>query len=491
MATALAMKPVEKKHGLGYWMESVLEECDRAAVDFSADPVHDLRVALRRCRSMADGLMAIDPDPSWKRMKKAGRQLFRQLGELRDTQVMEDWIHKLATPGDPAASALLRFLATQESAQKQKAAQAFAEFDGKQWKKWAASLPRRESKIPAGSLLYKHLALERWTEAYRLHRRAIRTRSSVPWHSLRIGIKRFRYIVENFLPEHHQAWIDDLKQLQDALGEIHDFDVLWATAVEIQAFPDEASRSHWRDRLEQERNRRMEQYRQRMVGKDSLWQAWRAELPRGKEIEAAAFARLKFWASVLDPDFRHSLHVARFALQLHEGFSTQPHPSREFLQERKVLELSALLHDVGIAKRQKDHHKATARLLQELNPPLGVKKETLRLVASVGRYHRGALPHRGQKTFDQIPSSERRMAMKLAAILRLANAFDSEHNRQIDRIEIEKRNGFFLISARGYNSRSKTAETIAAARHLLEVVMRKPILVRALPGPRIHRKPGS
>src|SRR5258708_19808650 len=76
-------------------MQRVLEECDHVAAGFSADPVHDLRVALRRCRSMADGLMAIDPDPDWKRMKKAGKRLFQRLGELRDIQIMMEWIEKL------------------------------------------------------------------------------------------------------------------------------------------------------------------------------------------------------------------------------------------------------------------------------------------------------------------------------------------------------------------------------------------------------------
>src|SRR5258708_6136372 len=76
-------------------MERVLEECDRAAAGFSADPVHDLRVALRRCRSMADGLMAIDPDPDWKAMKKAGKRLFQRLGDLRDIQIMMEWIEEL------------------------------------------------------------------------------------------------------------------------------------------------------------------------------------------------------------------------------------------------------------------------------------------------------------------------------------------------------------------------------------------------------------
>ena len=76
-------------------MVQVLEQCDKVAVDFSPDSVHDLRVALRRCRSMADGLMALDPDPAWKEMKKAGKRLFQRLGDLRDIHVMEEWIEKL------------------------------------------------------------------------------------------------------------------------------------------------------------------------------------------------------------------------------------------------------------------------------------------------------------------------------------------------------------------------------------------------------------
>src|ERR1700693_1617815 len=92
-----ATKP-EKKTGLAFWMERVMAECDRASVDFAPDPVHDLRVALRRCRSLADGVMAIDPDPAWKEMKREGKRLFGRLGELRDTQVMEEWVHRLDSP---------------------------------------------------------------------------------------------------------------------------------------------------------------------------------------------------------------------------------------------------------------------------------------------------------------------------------------------------------------------------------------------------------
>src|ERR1035441_9666380 len=37
----------DKKSGLAYWAGRVLEECDKASQDFAADPVHDLRVAIR------------------------------------------------------------------------------------------------------------------------------------------------------------------------------------------------------------------------------------------------------------------------------------------------------------------------------------------------------------------------------------------------------------------------------------------------------------
>src|SRR5579863_10508691 len=314
----------QKKAGLALWMERVLEECDRASVEFGSDPVHDLRVALRRCRSMADGLRVMDPDPAWKEMKKAGRQLFRELGELRDAQVMEEWVRSLSNPDDPVAIALLQFLAGREAHLKQQASQALQDFDRKQWKRWMVSLPRRAARMRTGSALFKHLALERWTEAYRLHHLALRSRSHIAYHRLRIGLKRFRYIVENFLPEQHAAWSNDLKELQDVLGEVHDLDVLWTTALRVNAFPDADSRAKWHARIVEERTRRIDKYRSKMLGKSSLWRIWRSELPVGKQIESAALSRLKLWASFLDPDFKHSNHVAHLALQLYDGLPNRP-----------------------------------------------------------------------------------------------------------------------------------------------------------------------
>ena len=110
--TAAGQSKSKREGGLRFWMQRVLEECERVRQDFAADPVHDLRVALRRCRSMADGVMAIDPDKSWKAMKKAGKPLFRALGDLRDAQVMQETMERLGMPEDPVTKARTGLLET-------------------------------------------------------------------------------------------------------------------------------------------------------------------------------------------------------------------------------------------------------------------------------------------------------------------------------------------------------------------------------------------
>ena len=209
---------------------------------------------------------------------------------------------------------------------KQQAVQALAEFDRKQWLRWSRSLPRRMARFRPGSLIFRHLALERWTEAHRLHRQALRSGSQAAYHRLRIGIKRFRYIVENFLPDQHAAWSDDLKHMQDVLGEVHDLDVLWPAARAGQRFPRyrgplplaEANQPRSVLKESSPTARRSAGIRRRQ---DSLWQVWRSQLPDRKQTESAALLRLKLWASLLDPDFKHSLHVARLTLQLYDGLA--------------------------------------------------------------------------------------------------------------------------------------------------------------------------
>ncbi len=481
---------IQQKLGLAFWMEDVLQQCERAGANFEPDPVHDLRVALRRCRSIADGFSAIDPNPSWKEMKKAGKRLFSSLGELRDVQIMQRWTEHFGHDEEATRAKLMFYLASREAELKVAAAQALQQFDRKQWKRWSRLLPRRAARARQGSLVFKHLALERWTEAYELHQRALRNRSQVSLHNLRIGIKRFRYLVENFLPQQHAAWKDDLKELQDLLGEIHDFDVLWATAVRLKAFSDGETQTRWRERIHQERELRIARYREKMMGPASLWQAWRAELPEGKQIELGAWKRLNLWASALDPNIRHGRQVMRLSLELYDGLCGLNLGNwRKNEASRRILRAAALLHDVGRSRGGKAHPKVTYRLICRLGPPLGWRRSDLELAAAIARYHCGALPQARQKPFRILAEGDRREGLFLAGILRLANAFDAEGSGRIGQLRMSDEPGHLVVAAEGYSSRDKQAEGIAAARHLLEIVMRRPIMVKGLVRPR--RAPAS
>ncbi|HUJ94269.1 MAG TPA: CHAD domain-containing protein [Terriglobales bacterium] len=481
MSTAVNHKEVRtspNKLGLAFWMNRVLEECERAAPDLAADPVHDLRVSLRRCRSMADGIMAVDPDPAWEAMRKAGKRLFSSLGDLRDVQVMEEWVQRLGSADDAATVSLLEHLQEREHQLKEAALSSLGEFDRKHWAQWSKQLPRRAARFKQASALFKQMALERWYEAHQLHGRALRGGSKLAWHRLRIGLKRLRYVVENFLPHQHAAWKDDLKELQDLLGEVHDLDVLWATALEWEVFPDNEARSRWHARILEERSGRIAKYRSKMLGKNSLWQVWRAELPQGKEIEAAEFLRMKLWASFRDPDFQHSTRVARLALQLFDGLArigkiafTQGH-------DRSILRFAALGHDVGRVRRQKNHHKISYRLIRQMPLPLGWQEEDMKLAAAAARYHRGALPRAGHKAMAQLLPAKRQHARRLAAILRLADAFDGARDGRIRRVKVSHHQGVIIVSAEGYSPQDRLAESIAAARHLLEMVCRCPVIVQ-------------
>jgi CHAD domain-containing protein len=469
---------VDKKSGLAYWAARVLDECDKASQDFAADPVHDLRVAIRRCRSMADGFLSVDPDPAWRQMKKLGKELFASLGDLRDAQVMMEWIAKLSADNDPLREILLASLRQQEEALKVAANEALSNFDRRRWTALNSKLAERATRVPLEGLVFQYLALERWHDAYELHRTALRNRSAVAYHQLRIGIKRFRYTVENFLPERHQRWSRDLRDLQDALGEVHDFDVLWVMVkshVEVGL----EERARWQQTIYDERQKRIAFYRKMMLGRNSLWHQWRAELPAGEELARAAFEKMRTWAAFLDPDDKHSQLVTELALEIYDGLVREG-VLAESDSSRQILEAAAVMHDVG---RGKDggHRKRGYRMIREQKPPVGWSEEYLQCVAIVAHYHRGSLPPSNHPIFAGLPGQRRNELMPLAGVLRLANAFDELHDQRISSVVVERRNGALMLYARGLTSSiSSFGEQLAQARYLLETCIGMPIMLRPL-----------
>jgi CHAD domain-containing protein len=276
-----------KRVGLEIWMNRVLELADKVQDDWNADGVHDLRVALRRCRTMADALSEVNPAPSWKKLKKVTRDLFQTLGELRDTQITKQWVKKFGTAKDPVRGRMLRVLGEQEREQRKKAEKALCQFDRKSWKKWSRKFPAKAEFFPVESVVFQRLALAELNEAVDLYHRARKVRSGAAWHRLRIGLKEFRYILENFLPQRYAQWSKELKGMQDMLGEVHDLDVL-RLRIRKQAGLNPELVAKWMGEIEKARKARLEEFRAKTANKDSSWVVWHKGLEWGHNLRAVS-----------------------------------------------------------------------------------------------------------------------------------------------------------------------------------------------------------
>jgi CHAD domain-containing protein len=460
-------------------MGKALKESKRTARQFDADSVHDLRVALRRSRTIADGLAVVDPDKTLRLLKKSSRDLFKSLGALRDVQVMLEWIRTLAPDDDPLKTRFREALLKEEEAAKLEAATALAEFDTRRWRRWSRTLGERSRRIPIGSPVFLHLALKRWMEARDAHRRATRSRSRIGWHRVRIALKRFRYTVENFLPRQYAEWADGLKSSQDLLGAVHDLDVLRAKLKQITAPADTEAGSRWTESIDRVRAGKLAEYRAKTSRKNSLWNLWRAGLPDGEQLEAASLATLTTWASFLDPDIEHSHRVSALALELYDGFRDAG-LNRTFhdARNRRILDAAGLLHDVGCARKDSGHHKASYAMIRKLEPPLGWTGDDLLLAALVARYHRGAEPRPEQDGYSSLMPEEREAVSWLAATLRLADGLDSHHNGRVQHVVVETSRPALIVKAEGYVHDVESASTLAKKKHLLETLCNTPVIVQ-------------
>lgn len=492
---ALPSSPLPKR-GLRDSMERVLNELETVRKDPAPDPVHDLRVAIRRCRSVGAVFQEVDPDPAWSELRRVPRKLFRRLGALRDAQVMDDWVKHLAPEGDPLRAKLHSNFTDSEPDLRDHALRSVEKFDIKSWTRLEQKLRRRVRLVPPSSLAAQCLAVERIDEARDLHARAQRTDNPTAWHELRIGIKRFRYTVENLLPNHYVLWSKNLKRLQDLLGDVHDLDVLAALLKEVVAkntTDDEAAQhkltdAHhvWQEIIHRERTERVETYRQLTLGKTSLWNDWRHGLPQNKRLALASMARLRATARATDSRPHRTAKISRFAITLFDALR-RAHAAPAFGEQnmRRVMRAAARLHRVGGVRHakpvRKSSPKAARRFLRELPMPPSWTYEEWDLLGWAVRFHRGPEPSPERGTFSTLSDTQQKNIQAIAGVLRLARAFRKCGLETCEGLRAEKTSDAVILHVPGLPDSAENAARLAAAKHLLDTYIGKPLLLKPAP----------
>jgi exopolyphosphatase/guanosine-5'-triphosphate,3'-diphosphate pyrophosphatase len=140
-------------------------------------------------------------------------------------------------------------------------------------------------------------------------------------------------------------------------------------------------------------------------------------------------------------DEAHAEHARRLALQIFE--QTRPvHKCHE--EVRLLLEVAALLHDVGDYINSNDHHKHSAYIVRESHF-VGLDDVQRNIVAAAVRYHRGTLPAPDHIEWKAVRSKDRGVVKLLAGILRIVEQLDREHLARISRISIQSRGKLLIL----------------------------------------------
>src|SRR2546422_10794532 len=88
-AKAIAAEPAT---GLAYWMHQVPKELGNVGYGLAPGPVHDLRVALRRCTAAAAGIRRIDTPPDSETTPRGCKRLPQGSGGPRGSPLVAGWV---------------------------------------------------------------------------------------------------------------------------------------------------------------------------------------------------------------------------------------------------------------------------------------------------------------------------------------------------------------------------------------------------------------
>lgn len=242
------------------------EEGTRLGVDIEA--LHDMRVATRRMRAAFDLFRPAFQDKVLQPHLQGLRRVGRTLGKVRDLDVFMQKAERYQATHPVQAEQFLQDSNTLApllegwQTQREAARQEMLEMlDGKQYRKFVTDFSAFLSEVPtppkkfqlqpkpiqvrlqAPRLIYTHLAAVRAFEP-------ILDVATIPQlHALRIQFKKLRYTLEFFrevLGAEVQLVINDLKKVQDHLGDLNDtsvathllseFLMTWLRAQEMQSF---------------------------------------------------------------------------------------------------------------------------------------------------------------------------------------------------------------------------------------------------------------
>jgi CHAD domain-containing protein len=234
----------------GPYIARKLRECDEAVraatprVTSAADDeaIHDLRVAIRRLRTLLKMSRRLYGRWHADVVRRAYADVQRATGDLRDEEVLEETLGDVS--GDPSFATWLRSRRTRERRLRRAVVTRLEHGDLDR-----ASLLLKALLVfpvpPKRDVALAHFARRVVDRARRgvEEKRDVAVHDATGLHNLRIAYKELRYSIEllaDALPIDQRAMLEPATVFQKRLGELHDVDVAMGVVRHATKLPGEA-----------------------------------------------------------------------------------------------------------------------------------------------------------------------------------------------------------------------------------------------------------
>ncbi len=149
-------------------------------------------------------------------------------------------------------------------------------------------------------------------------------------------------------------------------------------------------------------------------------------------------------------DEKHAQYVRNMSLHLYDAMEHElgltPHV-------RMLLEVSAILHDVGMFIRAEDHNLHSSYIIKN-SEIFGLSREDTNLVAEIARFHKGSKMPQDDPEIKLLPRKSRMIILKLSAIIRVADALDRSHQQKLTNFTIDLEKDSITFRVKGHSSLS-------------------------------------
>ncbi|MGD0597950.1 MAG: Ppx/GppA phosphatase family protein [Sedimentisphaerales bacterium] len=129
-------------------------------------------------------------------------------------------------------------------------------------------------------------------------------------------------------------------------------------------------------------------------------------------------------------DLKHATHTRQTSVRLFDELAAEHVLDKRC---RLLLEVAALLHEIGTFVSGRAYHKHSFYLIAN-SEISGLTQDELQLVAHVARYHRRSRPKPAHIEYMAMPRERRMTTNKLAALLRVADALDASRTQHVRNI---------------------------------------------------------